>query len=291
MKKLLWLFSVFVVLLVSLYFLVSSHGRQSTNGHLENKDYLRIIYSKEEQVFLTPVNNLDFSISGPYYTIYYKEDIRIYNIFDDYYTDEIETENIFDHSTYLLSDELKAKFSEFKGSEKVEIQDGYTREVEVSFDSKKRPVTYTAYNEDGEAFSSYEIEYISPAIFYAHYYFRRLQEPIFYVFYGIKDLFKSGVTEGIIGLVISFGSLGLLVWQLSIILLWSGKKTFFKKLKSSTVVKVSSIFFSTVIIYHIFTFVPYSWMGLLPLAILGGIGQVLFFIVQVLRRKQKRRSI
>ncbi|MBL1224135.1 hypothetical protein [Enterococcus sp. BWR-S5] len=290
MKKLLGIFLVFSVLLFSLYYLAACNGKQRTNGNLENEDYLRIIFSKEKQVFLTPVNDLDFSTSGSYYTIYYKENIRVYNIFDEYYTDEIETENIFEHSTYLLSDELKVQFSDFSGSKKIAIQGEYTHEVEVLFDSKKRPVTYTAYNEDGEAFFSYEIQYLSPFVFYGYYYFRRLQEPIFYVYYGIKDLFKSGTIEGVIGLFIGFGSLVLLIWQLSKIFLWGSRKTFLKEPKSSVVVLFCGVLVSTLLVYHIFTFVSYSWLVLLPLAVLGGIGQAILFVFLRLRRTRDKKT-
>lgn len=290
MKKLLGIFLMFSVLLFSLYYLVACNGKQCTNGKSENEEYLRIIFSKEKQVFLTPVNDLDFSTSGSYYTIYYKENIRVYNIFDEYYTDEIETENIFEHSTYLLSDELKAQFSDFSGSEKVAMQDEYTREIEVLFDSKKRPVTYTAYNEEDEASYSYEIQYLSPLAFYGHYYFRRLQEPIFYVYYGIKDLFRSGTIEGMIGLFISFGSLVLLIWQLSKMLLWGSRKTFLKEMKSTAAVAFVGVLVSILLVYHIFTFVLYSWLVLLPLAVLAGIGQAILFVFQLLRRKRDKKT-
>lgn len=286
MKKLLGIFLVFSVLLFSLYYLVACNGERCTNGKLENEEYLRIIFSKEKQVFLTPVNDLDFSTLGSYYTIYYKENIRVYNIFDEYYTDEIETENIFEHSTYLLSDKLKAQFSDFSGSEKVTIQDEYTREVEVLFDSKKRPVIYTAYNEEDEAVFSYEIQYLFPLVFYGHYYFRRLQEPIFYVYYGIKDLFRSGM----ISLFIGFGSLVLLIWQLTKMLLWGSRKTFLKEMKSTTAVAFGGVLVSILLVYHIFTFVSYSWLVLLPLAILAGIGQAILFVFQLLRRKRDKKT-
>ncbi|WP_321388185.1 hypothetical protein [uncultured Enterococcus sp.] len=271
MKKRLTIFFTLIALLFPIISYGENSKKESINKLLENEHYLEIVFSNKSKVFLSDANHLDFSISGSDYTIYYKQHIRIYDLYNDYYTDEIETEAIFDRSSYLYLEEIKVQVPELFGTKTVAIKAENISEAQISFDATGRPEMYTVYDKNGEELLSYKVMYLSSFSFYSQYYFRRLQEPIFYSYYVLKDIFKSGIILGILGISIGSGLILMVIWMTLTVLLWIAKKIFSRTVKNHPLHRLGWAALDILLMYHLIVFVPYSWILLVFLAVLWGL--------------------
>lgn len=305
-KKIVILFLVIVVGFHFLYESVSASSSKRIYDKVAAESYIEVDIRHEDKIFITTTNNLDFNPFSTEYTVYYPDRFRLLDVNQELYEDEVRPYgDRFELRTYFQGlDELdvtpkdihndklvitdKKQFASFDelGEQYCDIED--LTKIQIDFDKSQRPVSFSFYEPGDKMVFSYFVRYLTAAEFYARYYFRRMQEPVFLIFYSVQWFFLENWLQGVIAIGFLLLSGFLFIKLMSSILKWIRKRFFSKKFIGFFSKKLRITIFSFVLSYHFIVFVPYGTFILYALLPIWGVIKLVSWLIKKRKLKGKQ---